>query len=562
MRTLNTAFLKKEEKIQLILRQLYEEAGYKKYRMGKFEEYEMYLENKNFLKSWNIITFNDTDGRVLALKPDVTLSIVKNTHATKETAEKFYYAENVFRMDNQSRSYREINQLGLEAIGDPDGTTQAEVIRLAKETLEIISPAAVFQVSHIGFLLSLLDGLGVQEGDRPELLDRIRDKNLHELRTTAAELGIPEAAVALLEQVTSLAGPGSEVLQKARKLVITQAMGAALQQLEDLYRQLEEAELGQNLVIDFSLINDVNYYSGVLFQGFAPGVPRPVLTGGYYGNLMKKFGRDLDAIGFAVYLDELAYLDESAGMAAESTEGAAANPEAAPKGAANAESAAPAFIPRALSCRPDDMLNIALPKGRLGDQVYELFASMGYDCSSIYEDNRKLIFENKESKVRYMLVKPSDVAIYVEHGACDIGVVGKDILVESKPDVYELQDLNIGKCRLAVAAPKGYQEDRDRVLRVATKFTQVTKDYYASLNREIETIHLNGSIELAPLMGLSDVIVDIVESGKTLKENNLEVIRTIMPISARLIANRASFQFKNERIRDLSEKVRKAAEER
>ncbi|MBE6037427.1 MAG: ATP phosphoribosyltransferase [Clostridiales bacterium] len=562
MRTLNTAFLKKEEKIQLILRQLYEEAGYKKYRMGKFEEYEMYLENKNFLKSWNIITFNDTDGRVLALKPDVTLSIVKNTHATKETAEKFYYAENVFRMDSQSRSYREINQLGLEAIGDPDGTTQAEVIRLAKETLEIISPAAVFQVSHIGFLLSLLDGLGVQEGDRPELLDRIRDKNLHELRKTAAELRIPEAAVALLEQVTSLAGPGSEVLQKARKLVITQAMGAALQQLEDLYRQLEEAGLGQHLVIDFSLINDVNYYSGLLFQGFAPGVPRPVLTGGYYGNLMKKFGRDLDAIGFAVYLDELAYLDESAGMAAESAEGAAANPEAAPKGAANAESAAPAFIPRALSCRPDDMLNIALPKGRLGDQVYELFASMGYDCSSIYEDNRKLIFENKESKVRYMLVKPSDVAIYVEHGACDIGVVGKDILVESKPDVYELQDLNIGKCRLAVAAPKGYQEDRDRVLRVATKFTQVTKDYYASLNREIETIHLNGSIELAPLMGLSDVIVDIVESGKTLKENNLEVIRTIMPISARLIANRASFQFKNERIRDLSEKVRKAAEER
>ena len=194
------------------------------------------------------------------------------------------------------------------------------------------------------------------------------------------------------------------------------------------------------------------------------------------------------------------------------------------------------------------MLNIALPKGRLGDQVYKMFSSIGYECAAIYEDNRKLVFESPENNVRYLLVKPSDVAIYVEHGAADVGVVGKDILLESRPDVYELLDLNIGKCRLAVAAPDDYIEDRDNVLRVATKFVNMAREYYTSLNREVEIIHLNGSIELAPILGLSDVIVDIVESGKTLKENHLKVMNTIVPISARFIANRSSYLFKSDDI--------------
>lgn len=197
------------------------------------------------------------------------------------------------------------------------------------------------------------------------------------------------------------------------------------------------------------------------------------------------------------------------------------------------------------------MLNIALPKGRLGDQVYELFASIGCGCEEILKDNRKLVFESPENGVRYLLVKPSDVSIYVEHGAADIGVVGKDILLEYEPDVYELLDLNIGKCRLAVAARNTYVEDRDSVLRVATKFPRITKTFYSSLNREIEIIILNGSIELAPLLGLSDVIVDIVESGKTLRENDLRVIEEIVPVSARLIANRSSYLFKGDRIGEM-----------
>ena len=192
------------------------------------------------------------------------------------------------------------------------------------------------------------------------------------------------------------------------------------------------------------------------------------------------------------------------------------------------------------------MINIALPKGRLGEKVYSMFENAGFECPSIKENNRKLIFENEECGVRYFWVKPSDVAIYVERGAADIGVCGKDILLEYSPDVYELYDLDIGKCRMAVAAKKDFVDDARHTLRVATKFTNIAKNYYASLGRDIDIIHLNGSIEIAPILDLSDVIVDIVETGTTLKENNLEVVETIVPISARLIANKASFKFKSK----------------
>lgn len=193
-------------------------------------------------------------------------------------------------------------------------------------------------------------------------------------------------------------------------------------------------------------------------------------------------------------------------------------------------------------------LNIALPKGRLGEQVYRMFAAAGFPCPDILEENRKLIFENPEAGLRYFWAKPSDVAIYVERGAADLGVAGKDILLEYDPDVYEMLDLNLGRCRMAVAAKRGFEDQRERTLRVATKFEKIAGRYYASLGRDIDIIHLNGSIEIAPILGLSDVIVDIVETGTTLKENDLEVRETILPISARVIVNKASYEFRRERI--------------
>ena len=194
------------------------------------------------------------------------------------------------------------------------------------------------------------------------------------------------------------------------------------------------------------------------------------------------------------------------------------------------------------------MVNIALPKGRLGEKVYAMFEKAGFECPSIHENNRKLTFENPDTGVRFFWVKPSDVAIYVERGAADIGVAGKDILLEYEPDVYELLDLRIGKCRMAVAAEVSFRDDPQRTLRVATKFTNIARQYYSAQCRDIDLIKLNGSIELAPILGLSDVIVDIVETGATLKENNLAPRETIVPISARLISNKSSYKFKQTEI--------------
>ena len=210
----------------------------------------------------------------------------------------------------------------------------------------------------------------------------------------------------------------------------------------------------------------------------------------------------------------------------------------------------------------NDMINVALPKGRLGEKVYSLFESAGYDCPAVMDPGRRLLFENEEAGVRYFWVKPSDVPIYVERGVADVGVAGKDVLLESRPDVYELCDLMLGKCRMAVAAKEGFVDDTSRPLRVATKFPVIAREYYASRSREIDIIKLNGSIEIAPLLGLSDVIVDIVETGKTLAENGLVPFETVVGISARLISNKVSYKFKSAAIREMEEKVRRAAEKK
>ncbi len=208
-----------------------------------------------------------------------------------------------------------------------------------------------------------------------------------------------------------------------------------------------------------------------------------------------------------------------------------------------------------------EMLDIALPKGRLGEKVYSMFEMAGFECPSIKEENRKLIFENENLGIRFFWVKPSDVSIYVERGAADIGVCGKDIILEYEPDVYELLDMAMGKCRMAVAGKNDFCDPSERTLRVATKFTNIAKNYYKSIGREIDIIHLNGSIEIAPILGLSDVIVDIVETGTTLRENNLEVLEEIVPISARLIGNKASFKFKNKQIETILKSMKQQVEE-
>ena len=202
------------------------------------------------------------------------------------------------------------------------------------------------------------------------------------------------------------------------------------------------------------------------------------------------------------------------------------------------------------------MINVALPKGRIGDKVRKIFSQIGYECEEPDKDDRRLVIENADGTIRYLLIKPSDVGVYVERGAADIGVLGKDTITETNPDIFELADLNIGKCKMCVCAPNDWEDDPDSVLRVATKYPNIAKSYYSSVNRQIEIIKLNGSIELAPILGLSDVIVDIVETGTTLKENNLHPVLPILDISARLIANKSSYRFKSEEIENINRKIK------
>ena len=304
--------LRRDERITLELRALYEKYGYRKYRMSKFEEYGLYLENKNFLKSQQIITFHDLDGRVLALKPDVTLSIAKNTHANAASSEKFYYLENVFRLDKRSGGYREISQLGLEYIGNLDARASWEVMCLAQQTLAAIHPRHRMQLSHMGYWIALMNAAGIDAAQRRELMELIRGKRVHEIRQRLKETGAKEDAAEMILQAASLSGEFFATLFSARKIPANDEMRSALDELEDVYRLLETKGWQQDLILDFSLVSESDYYGGLIFQGFVEGVPRALLSGGYYGNLLKKFGKDLDAIGFAVDLNELSFLYRSA----------------------------------------------------------------------------------------------------------------------------------------------------------------------------------------------------------------------------------------------------------
>ena len=515
---MNNLFLNFNEKIIFTLRALYRECGYVPYKMSKFEEYDFYARNKDFLISDNVITFTDTTGKLMALKPDVTLSIIKNIKEQPNTAQKVFYNENVYRTSDGTGAFKELMQMGLECLGDIHLENICEVITLAAKSLKSISSASVLELSHLGLLTDIIDEFDISKSDKATIFEYISKKNMHELTSFCETLSVPSEKIESLKTILTSNGTAKDVLDALSFVSKSETKSESLLELQTIIQSLD-TEIVDMLRIDFSVVSDIKYYNGIVFKGFIEGIPFPVLSGGQYDKLMQKMHRKSGAIGFAVYLDMLERLtfvnDEQT-----TTE----------------------------SQNEPPMLNVALPKGRLGEKVYDMFEKAGFECPSIKENSRKLIFENKEKGVRYFWVKPSDVAIYVERGAADIGVAGKDILLEYEPDVYELADLDIGKCRMAVAGRKGFVDDTQRTLQVATKFTNIARQYYQSKGREIDIIHLNGSIEIAPILGLSDVIVDIVETGTTLKENDLEVMETVVPISARLIANKASYKFKSKQI--------------
>lgn len=522
------------ERAVFLLRELYEQSGYTKYRMGKFEEYDFYNNHKDFLPSGQILTFTDLDGRLMALKPDVTMSIVKRTRAKRESPERLYYNESIYRPARDSREYREIPQIGIEFIGAVTKEIDVEIVSLALKSLACISDTFILDVSHNGFLSGLMENIDAPAEVKREITRLLERKNAHELAILLKSHQIGEEYTARLLALASqdrvaLAPQDRQAyaLQSARNIAVNAKMHSALDELDDLYASLAGNALRGALHLDFTLAHDSSYYNGLVMRGYIESATGTVLSGGRYDRLLKRMDiKGLEAVGFAIYLDEVA---------------APVVRRPAAHGASGGEEAG--------------VLKIALPKGRMGNEAYGLFEAAGYKCESYNKDSRKLVFYNMERGIGFLMVKPQDVAVYVERGAADVGVIGKDTLLETGPNVLELADLRFGACRLATAACEGYTENQNAVLRVATKYPNVTRGYYSKQNRDIDIIKLNGSIELAPILGLSDIIVDIVETGGTLKANRLYVRDEIAKSSARLIANVNSYKFKQAEISEMVERL-------
>lgn len=297
--------LKKEEQVIFSLRALFEQYGYKKFKMSKFEEYDFYADNRSFLSSETILTFTGLDGKLLALKPDVTLSIVKNTKGSRAAAERVYYNENVYRARKGAGEYKEIMQVGLEYIGEVDEYATLEVLLLAQKSLKAISEAYIMDLSHMGFVAGLMEEIHLPYAQQKAVLNCISEKNAHGIRNICKEAGLAEDMTGRLEALASLYGSLEETLEKAKALCCNEKMEQAVAELEGILRCLKIGGNEKNVNLDFSIVNDMDYYTGVIFQGFINGVPSGILSGGRYDNLLQKMGKDADAIGFAVYLDLL-----------------------------------------------------------------------------------------------------------------------------------------------------------------------------------------------------------------------------------------------------------------
>ena len=307
---INDSVLKNEEKAIFGMRSLYRKYGYSQYKMSKFEEYDLYVRNKDFLVSDNIISFTDTNGRLMALKPDVTLSIIKNGSDAAGVVQKVFYDENVYRVSKGSHAFKEIMQVGLECIGAIDNYCIYEVLMLAAESLRSISAECVLDVSHLGIVSAVIDGMNVEEPVRNALLKCIGEKNAHEIAKLCAENSVSEDAKNRLLSLVSTYGDAKTVLPELKALCTDDASAACLDQLMEVVTALEASGCGDVLRIDFSVTSDMNYYNGIVFRGFVRGIPTGILSGGQYDKLMQKMGRKSGAIGFAVYLDMLEDLSE------------------------------------------------------------------------------------------------------------------------------------------------------------------------------------------------------------------------------------------------------------
>ena len=526
-------FVQKFELQQRLYRLLAGE-GYQGIETPTFEYFDVFSREVGTVPSRELYKFFDKEGNTLVLRPDLTPSIARTVskYFHEETPIRLCYMGNTFiNYDNYQGRLKETTQLGAELMGDKSAQADAELIALVVESLKKAG-LTEFQVSvgQVGFFKSLLKEAGSDPQTEEALRRFISDKNLFGVEELLAGDAVSPKLRQIFLEMTTLSGT-EDVLQRARDLTSNPEALHALRRLEDIFENLKERGCAPYVTFDLGMLSKYNYYTGIIFRAYSYGYGEPLVKGGRYDTLLSHFGRTLPAVGFAIDINQLMRA-LTRGREREKIQEKA----------------------------KERYLTIALTKGRLARKTLELLEQVGITCQEMKDPNsRKLIFVNEERKLKFFLAKGPDVPTYVEYGAADMGVVGKDTLAEEGRKMYEVLDLGFGKCRMCVCGPGEAKEKlaHQEQIRVATKYPAIAKDYfYNQKHQTVEIIKLNGSIELAPLVGLSEVIVDIVETGSTLRENGLEVLEEIMPLSARMVVNQVSMKMEHRRISALIQELK------
>ncbi|MCR5486924.1 MAG: ATP phosphoribosyltransferase regulatory subunit [Lachnospiraceae bacterium] len=517
-----------ERKLELELRlhKILKDFGYRDIETPSFEYFDVFANEIGTTPSNELYKFFDQDNNTLVLRSDFTPGVARAAakyFLDEMEAVKLSYVGNVFSNSTRYRGkLKEVKEIGAECMGDGSALADAEMIRLSVELLNAAG-LSDFQIciGNAGYFQGLSKEAGLDEKTENSLKDAIANKTSFAAEDILDEAGIKGPARERLLSCINCYG-GEEVLKEALNGIQNETARKAVSRLQEVYGECRKTGIDRYISFDLGMLSKYNYYTGIIFRAFTSSFGEPVIKGGRYDSLLAKFGKDRPAIGLTLCLDDV-------------------------------------FSALALAGRKegDGYLTIALTKGRLADKTMARFEEMGIACLAMQEkESRKLIFVNEEKKLRFFLAKGPDVPTYVEYGAADIGIVGKDTILEENRKIYEVLDLGIGKCRMCICGPKEAAEllKHHEMIRVATKYPRITKDYFQNHKHQtVDIIKLNGSIELAPIVGLSEVICDIVETGATLRENGLEVLEEVCPLSARMVVNRVSMRLFAERIREITE---------
>ncbi len=521
-------FVKKFE-LQQTLFDVMNSYGYQGIQTPTFEFFDVFGEEVGTVAPNQLYKFFDKEGNTLVLRPDMTPSIARavSKYFHGEDAIRLCYMGNTFiNHDKYQGHLKETTQLGAELMGDASIKADVEMIAMLVASLQKAG-LKDFHISlgQVMFYRSLLLEADLEPEVEDALRYQISKKNIFAVDEILSNAEMADNLKEAFSALTTLAG-SVEVLEKAKKLTDNEKALKAISILEDIYEGLKGYGCEKYVSFDLGMVSKYSYYTGIIFRAYTFGSGQAIVKGGRYDKLLSHFGRKLPAVGFAIVIDQLM-------LALERKE------EAAKKEIT----------------KGDRYLTFALGKGRLANRTLELFESIGIHMEEMKDPKtRKLIFVNEDLKLKFFLAKGPDVPTYVEYGAADIGVVGSDTILEESRKMYEVLDLGFGKCRMCVCGPESARAklESQELIRVATKYPKIAKDYfYNKKHQTVEIIKLNGSIELAPLVGLSEVIVDIVETGSTLRENGLEVLEEVRPLSARMVVNRVSMEMERERIAKL-----------